>query len=362
MDLKILNQNFGIVYILDTYISLVWVDKYAEVGTFEFTVPITTENLENLKADYYVQSDFSDHLMIIEDISIESNVTDGNRMKVVGRSLESILERRIVWQQTNLDGSLQDGVSKLIYANLIGGDGSTNKPAIVGGDDRKIANFVFQASEDATITALTMEHQYTGDNLLDIITALCDTNNIGFRVLLNGSNQFVFELYAGTNRSYNQQTNPYVIFSPDFDNLLSSNYVEKSSVLRNVALVGGEGEGTSRTTVTVGSKSDLERREIFVDASGIRKENLATAKYESKLTSYGNDYLTENNKDQKSFDGQCETTQIFKYGVDFFLGDIVQMENEYGIQSASRVTEFTWSISTSGVETYPTFVSVDNET
>lgn len=362
MDLRILNQTFDTVYILDTYISLVWVDKFAEPGTFEIYVPVTTDNLENLKVGNYVQGDFSDHIMIIEDISIESNVTNGNRLKVIGRSLESILDRRIVWSQTNIDGNLQTGVGKLLYANVIGGDGTTAKPSIVGGNDRKIANFVFQESTDTQVTSLTMDHQYTGDNILEIVTALCDEGHIGFMVLRNDEGKFVFELYAGKDRSYRQDVNPYVIFSPDFDNLLSSNYIEKYSVSKNVALVAGDGTGTSRVTEVAGAGVGLDRKEAFISATNLNRGSLTAAKYKLKLKSKGVDELARINRSTKSFDGQCETTQIFKYGVDFFLGDIVQMENEYGIQSASRVTEFTWSISTSGVETYPTFVSVDNET
>ena len=40
-----------------------------------------------------------------------------------------------------------------------------------------------------------------------------------------------------------------------------------------------------------------------------------------------------------SFEGEIETTIMFKYGIDFFMGDIVQFANEYGHESKVRVIE-----------------------
>lgn len=359
-DLIILDENFQMIYILDKYESLIWVDKYSEPGTFEICAYVNSDLLKFIKPDYYIQSRFSNHTMIIEDVSIESDAENGNKMKIVGRSLESILDRRIVWRQTNLDGNLQTGIGKLLYANVIGGDGTTSKPSIVGGDGRKITNFLFVPSGDTAITSLTMEHQYTGDSLLDVITSLCDESKIGYKITLSDNNEYVFELYSGTNRSYNQNEVPYVVFSPSFDNIISSNYVNRNSVTKNAGLVAGEGEGTSRKTVSIGTATGVSRREVYIDARSIRQENLSTSKYNAKLTSYGTDKLTEINKEKESFDGKCETTRLYVYGRDFFLGDIIQMTNEYGIEKPSRITEFTWSISTGGIETYPTFVSVDD--
>ena len=44
---------------------------------------------------------------------------------------------------------------------------------------------------------------------------------------------------------------------------------------------------------------------------------------------------------------------------DFFLGDMVQIVNEYGIEGKARVTEFIRSQSKEGLDSYPTFVTVE---
>ena len=58
---------------------------------------------------------------------------------------------------------------------------------------------------------MKLEAQYTGDNLYDVIQKICEEQGIGFKITLNDEKQFVFELYAGSDRSYDQTENPYVI-------------------------------------------------------------------------------------------------------------------------------------------------------
>ena len=100
MEFTVLNQNFEKIYILETYESLIWVDKFNEPGTFELYGPVSNDLLEYFKPNNYLTNDESEHVMIVEDISIESDVEDGNKIKIIGRSLESILDRRIIWNET----------------------------------------------------------------------------------------------------------------------------------------------------------------------------------------------------------------------------------------------------------------------
>lgn len=354
MDFYVLNQNFQMIYILDRYESLIWVDRYNDPGSFELYTPVSKEILTYMRPDNYFKSPKSDRLMIIEDFSIESDSENGNKAKIIGRSLESILDRRIVWTQTDINGNLQAGIKRLINENIISPTTAT------GGADRKINNFIFEDSTDEKITALKMCNQYNGDNLLAVIMDLCKTNKIGFKVTLNSEHQYVFKLYTGIDRSYKQFSLPWVTFNPAFDNVLSSNYIESNSGYRNVAFVAGEGEGTKRKTRIVGTSTGIFRKELFVDAGDIISADTGSAKkYVEALDQRGKDELTEN-KIKKEFDAKCGVAQAYTYGEDYAIGDIVQFANEYGIESASRITEYTWSFDANGINTYPTFESVDD--
>jgi len=56
-----------------------------------------------------------------------------------------------------------------------------------------------------------------------------------------------------------------------------------------------------------------------------------------------------------------ETSQLFKYGEDFFMGDIVQVENEYDVKGTARVIELIRSQDENGYSEYPTFDEIEQE-
>lgn len=355
MDLLVLNKSLDVIAIVDVYESIIWTERYYEYGDFELYTAMTQDILNYIKTDNYIQRVGSDRVMIIEEIRIDTDSDTGNHITVTGRSLESILDRRVVWSQTTISGNLQNGLKKLINENII----SPSK------EERKISNFIFKDSTDSQITGLTVEAQYTGDNLYDVISKVCEEKSVGFKVSLNENKQFVFELYAGADRSYEQTNYPYVVFSPNFDNIVNSNYLESKENLKNVALVGGEGEGTARKYLAIGNTSGLDRRELFVDARDISSEGedgqtLTTEQYNELLKQRGNEYLADYT-DLVSFEGAVETNIMYKYGVDFFDGDVVQIANEYGHEAKVRILEVVISENEEGNSVYPTFKTITEE-
>lgn len=348
MELLLLDTDFEPVAIVDSYKSLIWTDRYDSYGDFELYVPATPEAFSIFCIDYYLWSKNSDHVMIIEKLTVDTDAETGNYLTVTGRSLESILDRRIVWGQKVLSGSFQDAIKTLLEESFI-------SPTI---EERKVANFTFEASADKKITDLTIDTQFTGDNLYDVIHDLCEENNIGYSIKLNNQNEFVFRLYSGVDRSYEQTENTYVVFSPSFDNMINSNYYVSKAELKNVTLVGGEGEGNSRKTVAVGNASGLDRREIFTDARDVSSDTesgtVSTTDYEEQLKEQGLLTLSENIT-KTAFESEVDATQLFRYGEDFFIGDIVQVTNEYGVEGAAYVIEFVMSEDENGYSSYPTF-------
>ena len=375
MLLRLLNTNLEAITIVDTYKSLIWAERYKEYGDFEIYTPVSSDVLANFKQDYYLDTKDSDCVMIIEKLKIDTDAEEGNNITITGRSLESILERRIIWGTKTISGNLQNGVKTLLDENII----SPIDPA------RKIDNFVFEESIDPLITELTIEAQYTGDNLYDVIVGICDEHDIGFKVTLNNAGQFVFKLYAGVDRSYEQNVNPYVVFSPNFENLLNSKYIESKASLKNVTLVGGEeeddsysevsnntggttvsiGENTARRYATVGDAAGLDRRELFTDARDIQSKpanepELTDEEYLKKLEQRGQEKLAEN-KSITSFEGEIESTMMFVYGEDFFNGDIIQIANEYGHEARARILEVVINEDESGTSVRPTFSTITEE-
>lgn len=386
MEITILNTNLEAVGVIDEFISTIWTGRYDEAGDFEIHLPMNAYSLDRIKEDYYLVNRESEHVMIIEDINMTTDVEEGKRIKITGSSLEKILDRRIIWNKTSFarkyasssdligtKPNLQEGIKKLLNENII-------SPAIAA---RRISNFIFEESTDPAITELTFEAQYYGESLYEVISSLCKANNIGFKITLNANNQFVFKLYAGADRSYGtdeepQIKNPYVIFSPDNDNLYSSNFYIYKSSYKNVVLVSGEviESTTSSTTdetvekrefIVVGNELGINRRETFADGSDISSEDSDEdstisddqrySVYKAQLKQRGIDTLIENLR-VEAFDGEVEATVMYTYGDDFFMGDIVQLEDEYGHTGRARVSEFIMSQDKEGIKMYPTFTTI----
>lgn len=356
MEVWILDTDLNAVSILDTFESLIWTDRYREYGDFEIYAFPSTQLINDIQDNYYLYNPASEHMMIIEHHEITTDIEEGPRFIVTGRSLESILARRVVWNQTTISGSLQNGIKQLINENII----SPTESA------RQIPNFIFEDSTDSKITELTHEQQYTGDNIYDIITELCTTYDIGFKITLDiETKQFTFKMYKGDDRSYAQETNPYVIFSPNYENIINSDYTHSIEDYKNVSRIGGEGTGVDRVMTTYGEASGLTRREVFTDARDISSKNddgeeLSASEYENLLQQRGKEDLAEY-PIKEGFEGEVEASKMFVYGRDFFLGDCVQVQNEFGMSGTSLVSEIVFSQDTDGETIYPTFLSLQKE-
>ena len=331
------------VSVVENFSSFVWTDRYYSAGDFELYVPPTIRVLTQYIPDYYIVRPDSEHVMIIDSVLLEED-DDGYSYKISGESLESILKRRILWTDTTLSGNFQDAIKTLL-------DGSIISPSIA---DRKIDNFVFVKSEDEAITSLTIEEaEYSKDETIyDIIEKNCQEFEIGFKVTLTSDNKFAFTLYKGVDRSYDQTAVPYVIFSPAFDNLTSSSFLKSYTDYKNVALVTGtstdsEGESTDLSTV-VGEASGLDRRETHIDAGDVQGNT-------SVLTKKGNEELAALKKTE-AFEGEANVFNMFVYGKDFFIGDMVQLEDAFGNTGKSIVSEMVFSSDGEGEKFYPTFI------
>lgn len=349
-EILVLNPNLETIKNIDTLKSLIWTDRYYGAGDFEIYTPVNLELMSFLQQDYYLWRKGSEHLMMIESIEIECDLEEGDHLIVTGRSLEFILDRRIVWEQTILTGNFQDVIQTLLNENVI-------SPAI---EDRKISNFIFEPSTDPNI--LFLDENYTvdaqierGTNLYEAILALCFERGVGFKITPS-DDKFIFKLYKGQDRSYDQFDNPYVVFSSNFENLMNSNYIETKTNLKTVTLVDGEDKST-----VVGGGSGLTRREIYTDAKSIYRTvdgvTLTDEEYLAQLEQKGSEVLSEHSF-STSFDGELDSATTYKYGEDFFLGDIVQIINEYGIEAKARVIEMIYSQDSSGLKEYPTFTAV----
>lgn len=428
IDVYVLDRDLKKIDIIDNYSSLIWANRYNEVGDCELYIEANQKTLNLLKKDYFLARDDDDMVCRIEDVELDTDAENGDYLIVKGYDCKKILNQRIIWSQTNIDGAVETYIRRLVYYNL--SDPLLSARQIKNGSGR--ANFFL--TDPKGFKEVTTE-QVTYSKVGDKVQELCKKYNWGYRVYVQDGN-FLFDLYKGTDRS------DYIIFSNDFENLVSTKYKEDSSNLANVALVGGEGEGSERARNVSGYAEGLDRNEIFVDAKDISRTitwgdliaiypttdngghgyiyktetNAATYKMDiidipivddNQLTelqaSYPNGqiitkdtvqyyqiydviiadlesfapesgdsvvlrdlvysvYLLNRGYDKlaeygivTSFEGTVEPDITFKYKEDYFLGDIVTVENDYGISLEARITEVIETNDENGYNIEPKF-------
>lgn len=342
MDIYVLNKSLERIGVIDSYNSLIWVKRYYKAGDFELFLPATVKNFELLQEDFYLQRDDDDRAMIIETLQLQTDAELGNHIIVSGRSLESILSRRVIWSQTNLKDTVENAIHKVIFDNCIGRQQTARRISLL---DLAPVNGYTE----------TIEQQTTGDNIAEWLETVCRTYGYGWKITIKDG-RFVFSLYKGIDRTYgNAAGNPFVVFSPDFDNLINSNYIKDKQNYKNCALVSGEGNGKTRISVGVGTAWDLERYEMFIDARDLSTNDgeITTEEYQLLLAERGKQKLAEQ-AITTAFDGEVDAEGVYTYKKDFDIGDIVQAENEYGIKAKSRIVEIIENEDESGRRTVPT--------
>lgn len=345
VDIYILNKSLERIGIIDIFTSIIWTNRYFEYGDFELYLPANNDNISLLQQGYYlIREGHENNAMIIEAIQISTSVDEGNFLTVKGRCLKSILYRRIIWNMTNLAGQLETCIARLLNENVISPEDS----------NRQISNF---QNANTLTSGVSINIQYTGDNMGEVITSLCQTYGVGWDILLDiDKKKFSFILYKGTDRSYNQNQNAWVVFSDEFENLLTTTYAYDTTSYKNVCKVAGEGEGIARKFTTVGNATGLERYESYVDARDMstNEGEITDEEYYTQLSERGEESLAKTNI-QENFEGEVETNYTYKYGVDYSLGDIVEVVNEYGKEASTRIIEVIESEDESGIYTIPTF-------
>lgn len=354
MELEFLDENFKILKIVDSFKSLIWTERFWEHGDFDFVCSPSLDILSILPATKYfnlggVTRD-EEYRMILETDRIASDVEDGDSLVLQGRSLESILDRRRVHEITTLSGDLQTTILSLLDDTLI----SPTDP------NRYIPGITL--TTNSNIPSITINTTFQGDSVYDILSFLCQSHGVGFRLRWNESTSDMrFELLHAVDRSYDQIDVPYVAFTTKLNNLLNANYVHSTVPLRNVCYVAGEaGIGNIRTVVEVGSASGLARREEFLEASINRnsgEEEMTDLEYISALEEKGTEELARRIP-LVAFDGEVDTG-MYNYGDDFSIGDILQIADDYGHQVKSRVVEVIYSQNSEGIKIYPTFKTVE---
>ena len=314
MEIRIYDSSLRRITQIDNFNHLIWHRKFTETGDFELLAPLSKENRQIFTPGRLVCKAGSEEAGVIESLVIKEG--DENTIEVKGRFLESYMERTLIKETFNFSGPTERAMFALAQK-------VENVPGL---ELSSLKNFPEKVKFQAT-----MKPVYS------TISKLSKGSAIGFRIRPDfKAKKMWFETFKGTDRTVNKRG---VQFSEGNENINKAEYVYNEQNYHNVAIVGGEGEGTARIYVVVGEGTGLDRREVFVDAKDLRKEEgMTDQEYKELLTERGEEKLAEFRT--------CESVELetlaegnFIYKKDYDLGDLITVKKEsWGIEIKQRIT------------------------
>ncbi|WP_251860387.1 hypothetical protein [Clostridium sp. Marseille-Q2269] len=315
--MDIINSEFNFLGDIEDYISFYFVRNFTKPKEFQIVAPI--KYIDILKDGNIIFID-PKKAGIIEEITIdETNKT----ITAKGRDIKSIIGRRITIPPSGkshdeIKATAEEVIKHYVINNCINPIDTKRKiPQLEVAENKK----------RGPIIAWQSRFKY-----LDLeLEQICNAVGIGWEVYLDlDKKKFIFDIAEGVDRTTN--VNSRVIFSEEFDNIVNATHVNNSLSYKTMGYVAGQGEGINRAVQEVFKTTDtgLSRRELFIDARDIEKEDNLTDRAKAKLAEY--DYITSN-----------ESTIInsnFQYEKDWNLGDIILLKNSLG-ESTQRIAEVT---------------------
>lgn len=349
MELFIYNQALICIGVIDTFETLIWRRRFFTADDFELYIPLNLENLSLLKEGNIVvhRRETGSLNGVIHTITLTTDSSGKDSITVKGMSLLGYLKYRINWGIINFKGSPVDLMREMVTKN-----------AISPQDEKRIIPNLILGSQLNCADIIIYQNSY--GNILEELEAIGKTTGLGCTVVFDGSERkLTFEVVQGIDRSIVQSEYPRVIFSREYDNVLSQEYLQSTKDFKNTFLIAGEGEGDNRLLVSYGDDIGLDRFELFVDARDLQQEvdgkSLTSEEYKQTLLQRGHEKLSEYVK-LNTFESQIDTNSNYVYQKDYDLGDIVSViDRNWGITLNARITEVEEVYEDGKFEVTPTF-------
>jgi len=300
------------------YINLQWTRRYYTFGEFSVLVPLA--HYDPLMR--YAYSPDRPELGIIQQVQIHQS-TRGDFAQLSGFFLEKQLDDKIIYPVINYYGNIEVGARQL-FATY-----KEDIPATLG-----------------TVKGLgmTVQFQETGAELGTRLYELLATQELSHHISYDYvSNTLTWGVWQGIDRTDSQSTNNRVAFSRALGNVKELQSVIDDSAFKNYAIIGGEGEGASRTYAVYDGSGGGYKQKLFVDARDLRSENLTPAQYTAALMQRGREKLFEHQV-ITDFDTKIDPYKKGRvYLEDWDLGDrcdvVINIDSTTQFIYSARVTE-----------------------
>lgn len=356
MELYTLDNIYRRTEVIDRFESLIWTERYSAFGDFEVIVPSTPEMRKRLSKGTLLAMNESYRVMRVE-ITEDATDDDGKALfKARGRSLEMVLEDRIAkptlsdlttepeWVGSGTPSAVMNSLFNTIVRTPTL-DPADAIPLLQPGSIFSPGTIPFPSE--------TIDVRIPPMSLYQALKEIGDMYEIGFRLVRNGDqSELYFDVYNGNDRTTSQDDFPAVVFSPNLDNLKNTTELSSSAAYKNCAYVFSPvGVEVVYPLDVDPETTGFDRRVLLVMAEDIKDTDPAVAT--AAMIRKGHEELAKH-RQLAAFDGELNQTSSYKYGFDYNLGDLVEMQNVDGIINKMLVTEQIFVSDSEGERSYPT--------
>lgn len=401
MDFYTMNENFLARDVIDEFISALWVERYSGYGETSLVVPATTDMIEQLAEGTFLALRGSQEVM-----EIETQVIEDSKLTVAGKSLTNFLDQRFFWAYNPASSAVDE---RVVDYTVTGKPGQVISDIV---DDMVINTASFPSGwtaanlqwADEEIPGLSLgavdvsgANEQITVNIGPLYAAISDVARkfgVGISLYLESANietGFVlkFKTYRGADRTSDQVINPLIRLQPDLESLSDVKELHSIAPYKNTVYVYYKGITTvhyedpldipigfdRRVLITTPADEPLGRKPTYKGPTGVAL-SLGTAQGQTPTPGVGygftrpivvaagapdaafraqhaKDALANNNY-IRSVDGQTSPVNEFKFGEDYGLGDLIELEGISGVIAKARVTEYVRSQDQTGEREYPT--------
>lgn len=321
-SVRILDTEFRLLGEIDDYESLQFIRRFYRAGEFEMHIALGKQSVDQLLPDRVIIINNQPHKSgIITHREISQDEQGIETLIVRGTTLGGVFDRRLTISETydRIRGSAETVLKHYVNNHIVNGIYA----------DRQMPFFALAPDQERGKQTPWQTRYEQLSNVLQEIAEWCD---IGWLVSLDfAAKKWVFDVLTGRDLTTVQSTLPPVIFSHEFDNIQSQQYVDSYISFKNVGYAAGKGEEEDRLIQIVGQASGLDRREVFLDCT--------SAEDVIELDELGEQKLSEL-KHIQTFTGMILNTGSFVYEQDWDLGDKITLQNKrWGLIMHTRIIE-----------------------
>lgn len=317
--------------------------SYFEVGQCELYCVALPTNLTNLLKGNYLKIPNKPYIWVITSLSY-TYVEGVPMIDAKGYEAKWLLNKRVIRAPIELPNQVALAVEQLVYNNLGAGAAAA----------RQINGFTVYASG---ITTALADTQGARANLMEFVNELLKTYNLG-SIVLYENETLIYKVIQG------QDLSASIRFSQSLDNLIQSAYLTDDSNIGTNALVVSNVNDTDYWQVYDTGVTGVDRAEILINsnlsteytpAGGSEPIKLDLtnptdlALYQSWLQQEGRTGLAEYTESSEVSSTIDLINSNYKFDVDFTLGDIVGVIDEYfNYNAAARILKFTFKQDSNG--------------